>query len=61
MMKYLYTKLIRNLKFNLLENLIFLQPVGHITRSRNASQQQSALLSRSNHILAQLTGVTVTF
>jgi hypothetical protein len=52
MMKYLYTKLIRNLKFNLLENLIFLQPVGHITRSRNVSQQHSALLSRSNHNLA---------
>jgi hypothetical protein len=60
-MKYLYTKLIRNLKFNLLENLIFLQPVGHITLSRNVSQQHSALLSRSNYILAQLTGVTVQF
>jgi hypothetical protein len=60
MMKYLYTKLIRNLKFNLLENLIFLQPVGHITCSLNVSQH-SAVLSRSNYIVAQLTDVTVEF
>jgi len=60
MMKYLYTKLIRNLKFNLLENLIFLQPVGHITRSLNVSQH-IATLSRSNYIVAQLTDVTVQF
>jgi hypothetical protein len=60
MMKYLYTKLIRNLKFNLLENLIFLQPVGHITRSLNVSQH-SAVLSRNKYIVAQLTGVTVEF
>jgi len=60
MMKYLYTKLIRNLKFNLLENLIFLQPVGHITRSLKASQH-SAVLSRGNYIVAQLTCVTVEF
>jgi len=60
MMKYRYTKLIRNLKFNLLENLIFLQPVGHITCSINVSQH-GAVISCSYYIEAQLTGVTVEF